>query len=102
MERGLEEYRWLRERLRVLGLDPFDESLRERVLYPSQERLIYTPEENSEILKRHELALRDGKKTYVDPVTSFYVFTAISHLERGYCCKNGCRHCPFLDSERAT
>lgn len=23
------------------------------------------------------------------------VFTAQYHLKRGYCCKNGCRHCPF-------
>ncbi|WP_255433141.1 DUF5522 domain-containing protein [Spirosoma sp. KUDC1026] len=25
----------------------------------------------------------------------FLVFTAIYHKKRGYCCKNGCRHCPF-------
>jgi len=23
------------------------------------------------------------------------VFTEKFHLERGYCCGNGCRHCPF-------
>jgi len=23
------------------------------------------------------------------------VFTAIYHKKRGYCCKNGCRHCPY-------
>lgn len=23
------------------------------------------------------------------------VFTAAYHLTRGYCCKNGCRHCPY-------
>jgi len=23
------------------------------------------------------------------------VFTAEYHLRRGYCCRNGCRHCPF-------
>ncbi|MCE2740331.1 MAG: DUF5522 domain-containing protein [Sphingobacteriales bacterium] len=23
------------------------------------------------------------------------VFTANYHLQRGYCCKNGCRHCPY-------
>ncbi|MGW8121082.1 MULTISPECIES: DUF5522 domain-containing protein [Roseivirga] len=23
------------------------------------------------------------------------VFTAKYHLKRGYCCKNGCRHCPY-------
>ncbi|MBT1700552.1 hypothetical protein KK083_26930 [Fulvivirgaceae bacterium PWU4] len=25
----------------------------------------------------------------------FMVFTAAYHLKRGYCCKNGCRHCPY-------
>lgn len=24
-----------------------------------------------------------------------FVFTAAYHLKRGYCCKNGCRHCPY-------
>lgn len=23
------------------------------------------------------------------------VFTEQYHLKRGYCCKNGCRHCPY-------
>ncbi|WP_245802663.1 DUF5522 domain-containing protein [Belliella pelovolcani] len=23
------------------------------------------------------------------------VFTAQYHLRRGYCCGNGCRHCPY-------
>jgi hypothetical protein len=23
------------------------------------------------------------------------VLTAKYHLERGYCCSNGCKHCPF-------
>jgi hypothetical protein len=25
----------------------------------------------------------------------FVVFTEAYHLKRGYCCKNGCRHCPY-------
>lgn len=23
------------------------------------------------------------------------VFTALYHQKRGYCCKSGCRHCPY-------
>lgn len=23
------------------------------------------------------------------------VYTEVSHLRRGYCCKNNCRHCPY-------
>ena len=26
----------------------------------------------------------------------FIVFTEQHHLKRGYCCKNKCKHCPFL------
>jgi hypothetical protein len=25
----------------------------------------------------------------------YIVFTAAHHLKRGYCCQNGCKHCPF-------
>lgn len=25
----------------------------------------------------------------------FVVFTREYHLKRGYCCKSGCRHCPY-------
>ena len=25
----------------------------------------------------------------------YIVFTESFHLKRGYCCKNGCKHCPY-------
>ncbi|WP_460945013.1 DUF5522 domain-containing protein [Spirosoma daeguense] len=25
----------------------------------------------------------------------YVVFTAAYHQKRGYCCQNGCRHCPY-------
>lgn len=25
----------------------------------------------------------------------YFVFTAAWHLKQGYCCGNGCMHCPF-------
>ena len=30
-----------------------------------------------------------------------YVFTEAYHLQRGYCCKSGCRHCPYGFNEEA-
>ncbi len=33
---------------------------------------------------------------YIDE-NGLLVFTAAYHLKRGYCCKNGCRHCPYED-----
>lgn len=42
-----------------------------------------------------------SKRNQMDP-EDFYlndkgymVFTEKYHLKRGYCCKNGCKHCPY-------
>ena len=43
----------------------------------------------------HETALRQGAKAYEDPATGFNVFTELFHLQRGKCCGNQCRHCPY-------
>jgi len=29
-------------------------------------------------------------------VTGFFVMTAKTHADRGTCCDNGCRHCPYV------
>jgi len=39
--------------------------------------------------------LIEGEDYYVEGAT--IVFTAGYHLRRGYCCKSGCRHCPYSD-----
>lgn len=31
----------------------------------------------------------------------FMVFTEAYHLKRGYCCKNGCKHCPYGFSKQS-
>ncbi|MFM7217470.1 MAG: DUF5522 domain-containing protein [Bacteroidota bacterium] len=31
---------------------------------------------------------------YLSP-EGYVVFTEQYHLKRGYCCQNGCRHCPY-------
>jgi 2-iminoacetate synthase ThiH len=31
----------------------------------------------------------------------YVVFTEQYHLKRGYCCKNGCRHCPWSNDPKA-
>ena len=40
-----------------------------------------------------------SKDTVAEPdyyiENGYYVFTDSYHLKRGYCCKNGCRHCPY-------
>jgi Family of unknown function (DUF5522) len=37
--------------------------------------------------------MEDNKDYYIE--NGFYVFTEQYHLKRGYCCKSGCRHCPW-------
>jgi hypothetical protein len=51
---------------------------------------------DSEHLQRlHDEAVARGQLLYRDPRTGLYVMTAKALKERGYCCENGCRHCPF-------
>jgi hypothetical protein len=38
--------------------------------------------------------LIEGEDYYLSP-EGYKVFTEKYHLKRGYCCKSGCRHCPY-------
>ncbi|KAH3791965.1 hypothetical protein DPMN_145454 [Dreissena polymorpha] len=44
---------------------------------------------------RHRTAVKTGELMYVDPQTGYSVMTRLAHLQRGQCCGNACRHCPF-------
>lgn len=37
--------------------------------------------------------LKEGRDYYLE--NGFMVFTEQYHLDREYCCGNGCRHCPY-------
>lgn len=39
----------------------------------------------------------EGKHYYIDG--DRVVFTALYHLERGYCCNKNCRHCPYKQNK---
>jgi len=41
-----------------------------------------------------ENKLIEGEDYYLSP-EGYKVFTEAFHLKRGYCCKSGCRHCPY-------
>ncbi len=43
--------------------------------------------------------LVEGVDFYNDP-NGYRVFTEKYHSERGYCCGNGCRHCPYFPKHR--
>ena len=38
--------------------------------------------------------LIEGKDFYIDP-SGLMVLTESYHLSKGFCCGNGCRHCPY-------
>lgn len=37
---------------------------------------------------------------YYLSVEGYIVFTEKYHLKRGYCCKSGCKHCPYGFNKR--
>jgi hypothetical protein len=41
---------------------------------------------------RNELI--EGVHYYINE-QGYWVFTETYHLLRGYCCNNGCKHCPY-------
>ena len=41
------------------------------------------------------VALVENEDYYMD--NGLMILTALHHLRRGYCCEQGCRHCPYLE-----
>lgn len=48
---------------------------------------------NTKIQKQNALPPLEEGDYYLE--NGLLVFTAQYHLKRGYCCGNGCRHCPY-------
>lgn len=59
--------------------------------------------ENKQICNDQNLSangeLIEGTDYYINEY-GFWVFTAHYLTKRGYCCKNGCKHCPYGFHER--
>lgn len=53
------------------------------------------------ITAAHDVAAARGDAGYLDPTTGLFVLTATYLRTRGYCCGNGCRHCPYPADEQA-
>lgn len=49
-------------------------------------------------LEAHEAACRRGEAGYIDPTTQLFVMTSLYLLQRGQCCGQACRHCPWPPS----
>ena len=44
------------------------------------------------------MGLKENEDYYIDK-NGLLVFTEKYHLQRGFCCQNGCRHCPYGNSK---
>lgn len=62
---------------------------------PDPGRLPPSHPHHADILEAHARAMARGDAGYADPVTGLFVMTARYLADRGYCCGNGCRHCPY-------
>jgi hypothetical protein len=48
------------------------------------------------VMKKNSAPGREEGDFYVED--GLVVFTRSYHLRRGYCCRQGCRHCPYQDN----
>ncbi len=60
-----------------------------------------TDEQRALVSQLHAEAVAQGQPKYVDPFRTtdagepLLVSTELRHIERGYCCRSACRHCPY-------
>lgn len=62
---------------------------------PHRSRLDPTRPDYPAIIRAHREAVEAGDPGYMDPATGLFVMTARYLWDRGACCDQGCRHCPF-------
>lgn len=65
------------------------------LIEPASDRLAVDHPARAAILAAHAAAVDEDRSMYPDPQTGLYVLTAKYLADRGYCCGNGCRHCPY-------
>ena len=69
--------------------------LRDDWLEPRPDRLDVGVPDRQAILAAHRSAVDAGDAGYLDPRSGLFVLAATYLAERGYCCDQGCRHCPY-------
>jgi len=62
---------------------------------PRPDRLALDHPQRDVIIDAHRLARLSGSTSYTDPVSGYLVMTSAYLAERGVCCRQGCRHCPY-------
>ncbi|MDA3017825.1 MAG: DUF5522 domain-containing protein [Actinomycetota bacterium] len=64
---------------------------------PSANRLDPENRNYAKIIAAHDEAMSKNLDGYIDPVNSLFVLTAPWLKDRGFCCENNCRHCPYCE-----
>jgi hypothetical protein len=55
---------------------------------------------NSENDQDNNKSLHDAEPPFFYMEEGLCVFTETYHLQRGYCCGNSCRHCPWKEDKK--
>ncbi|HEX9766632.1 MAG TPA: DUF5522 domain-containing protein [Nitriliruptorales bacterium] len=66
------------------------------LIAPHPDRLAPDHPRYDQIVAAHAAAVARGEDGYPDPGTGYWVFSALALWERGTCCEQGCRHCPWI------
>lgn len=66
------------------------------LLTPHPDRLDMRRLDYVEVMDAHHQALLNGEPGYLDPTTGLFAQTARMLWDKGSCCEQGCRHCPFV------
>lgn len=69
---------------------------------PHPDRFPADRPEYAAAMAAHESAVQRGEAGYLDPTSGLFVMTAQYLLERGFCCDQGCRHCPYVGADPGT
>ena len=75
------------------------EDLPEHIARPHPDRLSPDHPGYGAALAAHAAAVVADVDGYVDPISGYWVFTARYLDERGHCCDQGCRHCPYVERD---
>jgi hypothetical protein len=63
---------------------------------PHPDRVDPADPRRAALLAGHDAAMASAQPGYTDPDTGLFVLTAAYLAERGSCCDQNCRHCPYV------
>jgi hypothetical protein len=70
--------------------------IRPGLLAPHPDRLSPDRDDFVAVMDAHHDAIVAGTAGYLDPTSGLFAQTARTLWDRGSCCSQGCRHCPFV------